>query len=196
MTPISKAASQVAGAATVLVLRSQAAAGDDAEIRRQLIGERHDLNLLGFSFSQPPSVWYDTWCAALDTEPTAAAVITTPELVSGEHEDIGLDVETVVNPSNLTGMGVKSTPYLSKWTDATVCVESLSILLQYADQQSVYRFLHVLTMRLRSTDATGIVYFDPTTADERTVQLITSLFDAVLEHDPETGAWNARVRDA
>ncbi|WP_049986698.1 DUF7504 family protein [Halobellus rufus] len=198
MSSIAQVAAQVDDAATVLFLRPQAAAVDDAECKRQFVDGGSDTTLLGISFSQPPAAWFDSWCEILGGEPAAAALITTPELASGDLGDRDLDVETVASPSNLTGVGVKSTPYLSEWDDATVTVESLTVLLQYADTQSVYRFLHVLTTRLRAADATGYFYLDPSVVDDRTVELLKTLFDAVVEcdvaGDGESVEWTARIR--
>lgn len=199
MSSIAKVAAEVRDAPTVLILRPQTAAAADAEFRRHFVADEHDTELLGISFSQPPSTWYDLWCDVLETEPTRAALITTPELAADDVGDRTLDVETVANPSNLTGIGVKSTPYLSDWDDATVTVDSLTVLLQYADPQSVYRFLHVLTTRLRAAGASGLFYLDPTVEDERTVELLKTLFDAVLEcepvdDDPGEFEWTVRMQ--
>lgn len=200
MSSIATVAAEVGDAATVLILCPRMTVADDAEFRRHFVADKDDTNLLGISFSQPPSTWYDTWCDALDSEPASAAVITTPELAEDDIGERRLTVETVVNPSNLTGIGVKSTPYLSEWSDATVTVESIAVLLQYADKQSVYRFLHVLTTRLRAAGGTGLFYFDPTGLEANTVELLKTLFDAILEcepaadEDPEEFEWTVRVQ--
>ncbi|WP_336024203.1 DUF7504 family protein [Halobellus salinisoli] len=199
MSSIAQAAAQVDDAASVLVLRPQTAAVDDEAGRRHFVDDEGGAELLGISFTQPPSAWYDAWCDTLDGEPAAAAIITTPELAEDDIGDRPLDVDTVANPSNLTGIGVKSTPYLTDWTDATVTVDSLTTLLQYADKQRVYRFLHVLTTRLRAAGATGLFYFDPTVQDEQTVELLKTLFDAVIEcesagDDSGEFEWTARVQ--
>ena len=201
MPSIEQVVSRIEEASTVLVLRPQRAAFDDVQWKGALVGDSTEVELLGVSFSQPPAVWYDEWVDALGDAPAASAVISTAELAGGTPEDCDADVETVATPSNLTGIGVKSTPYLNEWDDALAVVESLTVLLQYADTQSVYKFLHVLTSRLQATDAAGQFYLDPTLEDDRTVELFKTLFDAVVEcevdddGDDSTVEWSVAIRN-
>lgn len=201
MSSIEQVASRAEGASTALVLRPQTAVLSDVECKGAVVGESAGVELLGVSFSQPPAVWYDEWSEALGNAPEAAAVITTPELTGGNLGDRDIDVETVASPSNLTGVGVKSTPYLSQWDDALTVVESLTVPLRYTDTQSVYKFVHVLTSRLQATDAAGQFYLDPAVEDERTVELFKTLFDAVVEcevdsdGDDPTVEWSVTLRD-
>lgn len=180
----------------MLVLRPQVAAESDAEWKRALVADPDAIKLLGVSLSDRPADWYDGWCEALGTEPTAAAVITTPAL-AGDDDPEGVGIETVATPSNLTGIGVKITPYLSQWDDAVVVIEPLSVLFQYADAREVYQFLHVLLAQLKSSGGAVQVYVDPMVESEQTVELLKSLFDAVVEYEPDgagDGGWNARLR--
>ncbi|MFB6092345.1 MAG: hypothetical protein ABEK02_04965 [Haloquadratum sp.] len=201
MSPIERAAAAVASATGVLVLRPQSVAYRDAACKRRLVSDPA-AELLGVSFSQPPAAWYDDWCEVLETRPAAAAVITTSELGDDDVGDRDLDVETVATPSNLTGVGVKSTPYLNEWSDPTVAVESLTTLLQYTGPQTVYRFLHALTTRLQSAGARGQFYLDPNTVDAQTVELLKTLFDGVIEYEGSAGGeadggseWRGRLRE-
>lgn len=198
MVSVSRAASRVDGASSVVVLRPQSAAGTDPEWKRALIDDPSNVKLLGVSLTDQPTGWYEGWCEALGVEPTAAAVITTPDLV-GDDDPGGVEVKTVATPSNLTGIGVKTTPYLSRWDDAVAVVEPLTVLFQYAETQEVYRFLHVLLSQLRTAGGSLQVYTDPVAQDEQTIELLKSLFDAVVEYDPDgdgDGDWTARLRDS
>ena len=179
----------------MLILRPQSAARADTAWRRALVDDPESIELLGVCLSDTPEEWYEEWCEALGTEPTAA-VITTPELAGDDPDSV--DVKTVATPSNLTGIGVKTTPYLNRWDDAVTVVEPLTVLCQYADTQEVYQFLHVLLARLGSGGETQ-VYADPAVEDDRSIELFKSLFDAVVEYDPEGaghGDWNARLRQS
>ena len=195
MDPVSRAASEIEGASSVLILRPQSAAGADTEWKRALVDDPESVELLGVSLSARPGDWYEGWCEVLGTEPTAA-VITTPEL-AGDDDPEGVEVKTVATPSNLTGIGVKTTPYLTRWDDAVAVVEPLTVLFQYADTREVYQFLHVLLARIRSNSGGVQVYVDPMVEDEQTIELLKSLFDAVVEYDPNgegDGDWTARLR--
>lgn len=196
MDPVSQAASEIQGASSVLILRPQSAAGTDAEWKRALVDDPEAIRLIGVSLSDRPADWYDGWREVLGTEPTAAAVITTPELADDDPDDV--EVKTVATPSNLTGIGVKTTPYLNRWDDTITVIEPLTVLFQYADTREVYQFLHVLLAQLRTSGGTVQVYVDPMIEGERTIALLKSLFDAVVEYDPDSegdGDWKARLRE-
>lgn len=195
MKSVSRAASEIEDASSVLILRPQAAAGTDTEWKRALIDDPDSVELLGVSLSDRPAEWYEGWCAVLGTEPAAAAVITTPELAGRDAPD-DVTVKTVATPSNLTGIGVKTTPYLTRWDEAVTVVEPLTVLFQYANTREVYQFLHVLLTQLRTNGGEVQVYVDPMIEGERTIELLKSLFDAVVEHDPDgdDGDWTARLR--
>lgn len=195
MSSIEGAVSQIDAAQAVLVLRPQTAASEDLTCKRALVDDPSEVELLGVSFSQRPARWYDEWCDALGADPTAATVITTPEFGDDDLDDRDLGVETVATPSNLTGVGVKTTPYLNEWSDAVVAVESLTVLLQYTSPQVVYRFLHVLTTRIQTTGSAGQFYLDPTIQDDQTVDLLTTLFDVVVECDGGEDDWTVRRRE-
>lgn len=64
--------------------------------------------------------------------------------------------------------------------EVRVCVDSLSPLLEGYDESVVFRFLHVLTGRVRQ--AQGLAHFHlPVHADAREARLLAPLFDAVVE---------------
>lgn len=190
-----RAAAEVDGASSVVVLRPQSAADADDAWKRALVDDPETAVPVGISLSKQPSAWYERWCDALDTEPEAAAVVTTPELARGDSDDV--EARTVATPSNLTGIGVKTTPYLDRWDDVIVCIESLTVLFQYATTREVYQFLHVLLTQVRSNGGAAQAYVDPMTGDERTVELVKSLFDGIVEYDADgdgEDAWDARSR--
>lgn len=197
MDSVSRAASRIDAASSVLILRPQSAARADTAWRRALVDDPESVELLGVCLSDRPEEWHEKWCEVLGTEPAAAAVITTPEL-AGEDDPDGVEVKTVATPSNLTGIGVKTTPYLNRWDDAVTVVEPLTVLCQYAGTREIYQFLHVLLARLGS-DGEAQVYVDPVVEDDRSIELLKSLFDAVVEYDPDGGSdgdWNARLRQS
>lgn len=105
-----------------------------------------------------------------------------------------ISVRTVSNAGDLTDLGIKLSTYLSEWSPdgrrIVVCVHSLSTLLQYADLQRVFRFLHVLTGRVRSADALAHYHMDPAAHDGQTRNTLSTLFDGIAEWDGE--AWRVR----
>lgn len=94
-------------------------------------------------------------------------------------------VDTVANPSDLTGLAIAIGAYLDAWADTdrtpVVCFHSISSLLFHADQSRVYRFLHSSVGRLRNLGAVAHYHLDPVAYDESTVNRFSALFDAVVE---------------
>lgn len=108
---------------------------------------------------------------------------------AGMNTSVG--VETVTDPSDLTGLGIAINQFIEQWSDderkIVVCFDSLTTLLQYADLERVFRFLHVLTGRLRSAGALAHYHMDPTAHDEGTQNTLKSVFDAVVSVDDDGG---------
>ncbi len=61
-----------------------------------------------------------------------------------------------------------------------ICFHSLTALIQYADLQRVFRFLHVLTARIDLIDAVAHFHMDPGAHDAQTRNTLVQLFDAVI----------------
>lgn len=113
---------------------------------------------------------------------TSATTTTGAEGASG-----GVSVKTVSDPSDLPKLGVTISRLVNEWEDegreTIVCFHSLSALLQYADLQRVFRFLHILKDRLDSADATAHYHMDSQAHDRQTIATLRQLFDAVIEYE-------------
>jgi hypothetical protein len=99
-------------------------------------------------------------------------------------------VTTVENPSDLTGIGIELSEMLSAMAKATgedehlvFCFDSITSLLQYAELQRTFRFLHVVTGRIKAVGGVGHFHVDPDAHDDREIATLKGLFDAVLEVD-------------
>ena len=95
-------------------------------------------------------------------------------------------VEYVSSPADLTGIGIGVSEQLRRFAHSDVertrvAFYSLSTLLMYADLETVFRFLHVLTGRVDSIDGIGVFAIDPTTHDESTINTLKQLFDGMIE---------------
>jgi hypothetical protein len=62
-----------------------------------------------------------------------------------------------------------------------VFVDSISTLLMYSNLETVFRFLHVFTGRIRSIDGLGIFVLDSAMHDEKEYTTLRQLFDGVVE---------------
>ncbi|MDZ7702637.1 MAG: recombinase RecA [Halobacteriales archaeon] len=106
-------------------------------------------------------------------------------------------VEYVSSPGDLTGIGIGVSEQLRRFAASEaertrICFYSLSTLLMYAELETVFRFLHVLSGRVDSIGALGLFALDPTTHEESTVNTLKQLFDGLVEVKDE-GESQARL---
>jgi hypothetical protein len=164
-----------------------------------------DVNLCVVSLSGTPDRILDTW-GRYGGLPSKVGIVTADETRSAAAADtpsamVGPDgttvsTTTVSEPGDLTGIGIKVGQCLSAWRDddatTVVCFDSLTTLLQYADLQRVFRFLHMLTRQIENTGALGSFHIDPAAHDDRAVSTVENLFSDQFEYDTETDSWDER----
>jgi hypothetical protein len=68
------------------------------------------------------------------------------------------------------------------------CFDGVTSLLQYADLQRAFRFLHVVTGRVKTVGGVGHYHLDPEAHDTQTLATLKGLFDAVIEVEDD-GTW-------
>jgi hypothetical protein len=145
-------------------------------------GERSVLAVL---YRQDVRAWTTAVRRRRDRVGSAAAVAVGPVVATGGTRD-PLPVREVTDPTDLTGVGIAVGEWLrAREADerAVVCLDSLSTLLQYADLERAFRFLHALVAQVRSAGATAYVSVDPGAHDEATLATLRTLFDAVVASD-------------
>lgn len=65
----------------------------------------------------------------------------------------------------------------------TLCLHSLTALVGLMDLQRVFRFLHVLSGRIKSVDGQAHFHLDPDAVDERASSTLRPLFDLVVRFE-------------
>jgi len=199
--------SEVAAASNILLLTPSLDSHDDDEACLDLltVTEPTQENVLSVTFTQSATDRIDLWDAHVDERPARAGIISVGEITRSASTDttstqrlVGpLTIETVSDPGDLTGLGIAVSTFLSEWGDddnqTVACFHSLTPLLQHADLQRVFRFLHVLTGRLKTSDAVAHYHMDPNAHDQQTISTLRPLFDAIVDLD-EDGEWNIRQR--
>jgi len=97
----------------------------------------------------------------------------------------GPSIARVASPGDLTNLGIATSERLSEMSASDepglVCFHSLTTLLQYADPQRVFRFVHTLGGRARSCGAITHYHLDPTAHDPATVATLEPLFDVAVD---------------
>jgi len=85
---------------------------------------------------------------------------------------------------------------LTRWqgngNQTVVSVQTLTVLLEYVDFDTAFRYLHILTHRVQAADAIGFYHMDPDIHDEETVNTLKTLFDAVVEVSDDGETWSVR----
>lgn len=203
-------AAQLGDANNVLV-QAPAMGDEDAEACGSLLSvvppDRSDV--LCVTFNQPPDARLEHW--GTYGGPTDAAnlgFVVVGEGVRSAAADtaftprptpdaLGPTVVSVSNPGDLTGIGIELGRFLSDWAaddnQLLLCFHTLTTLLQYAELQTAYQFVHVLTGRVRSSGGLSHFHLDPTAHDQRTRNALAGLFDAVVERESD-GTWSVSRR--
>ncbi|WP_332897289.1 helix-turn-helix transcriptional regulator [Haladaptatus sp. CMSO5] len=188
--------SKLAGASNVLVLSPLTPAGNDAFLELlTAMSAPAETNIVAITYTQPPETWIADWQRTVGDLPSAltfihangANVANDPR---GDSAALAATSVLKVDPCDPMDIIAPVTEHLSRWqhTDrqSIVSVQTLSILLEYVDFDTAFRYLHLLTHRVQPS-ALGFYQMDPEIHDAQTVNTLKSLFDAVVElHD---GRW-------
>jgi KaiC/GvpD/RAD55 family RecA-like ATPase len=97
------------------------------------------------------------------------------------------NVKLVNGPEDLTAIGVKISQFFEdfylrkKIKKIQLHINSLSTLLMYSNIQTIFRFLHVFTSRIKMANALGIYVLDSEMHDEQIISTIKQLCDGMIE---------------
>jgi hypothetical protein len=151
-------------------------------------------NVLSIAYTESPAEFVARWTEGAGGPPARGGIVAAGE-AEASVEDSNWAVRSVENPADLTGVGIELSELLSGMAAAaaddetvSVCFNNLTSLLQYADLQRTFRFLHVVTGRVKTAGGTGHYHIDPDAHDGQTLATLKGLFDAVVEVDGD-GTW-------
>jgi KaiC/GvpD/RAD55 family RecA-like ATPase len=97
------------------------------------------------------------------------------------------NIKMASSPADLTEIGVKISQFFDeflikkKFQKTQFYMNSLSTILMYANSQTIFRFLHIFTGRIKSTGSLGIYLIDKGIHDERTLTILKKLFDGIID---------------
>ena len=118
-------------------------------------------------------------------------VISVGDTAPGGDEE-GVTTRHVDAPADLTQLGIEIGDALEGREQVSVCFDSLTTTLQYADYTDVYEFLHAVTGRLRAADARTHAHINPIAHDDQVLAGLSTLFDARVEVAGESLSVDAR----
>lgn len=109
------------------------------------------------------------------------------------------NVVEVASAVDMTGISIGVNQFLEDFwrtkqiKKVRVVVESLSNLLMYSNLQTVFRFLHVFTARLKAMDAVGVYTVEEGMHDPATITTLKQLAQGVIEMKEEDNGKYLRV---
>jgi hypothetical protein len=121
------------------------------------------------------------YLADLDDEAVGdVVVISVGDTAPGGDEE-GVTTRQVKAPADLTQLGIEMGDALDGRERVSVCFDSVTTTLQYADYADVYEFLHAVTGRLRAAGARTHVHVNPIAHDDQVLAGLETLFDARVD---------------
>ncbi|WP_340100949.1 DUF7504 family protein [Salinibaculum salinum] len=188
--------SELDGAANTLLLApSLGSRGRNAGMELLARTPPEQTNVLAVTYTESPSEFVDRWNERVGTDPSRGGIVAVGQSES-RIDNSSWAVRNVENPSDLTGVGIELSELLSGMANASgddehiaVSFHSITSLLQYADVQRAFRFLHVVTGRVKTVGGVGHYHIDPEAHDRKTLATLKGLFNAVAEID-EDGNWD------
>ncbi len=102
---------------------------------------------------------------------------------SAMDDEPPITVERVSDPGDLPQLGISISQLIDDWHNrrVVVCLDSLTVLLQHAEPDRVFRFLHILHGRLSDVNASAHFHLDTRVHDIGTISTLNSLFDLTIE---------------
>jgi KaiC/GvpD/RAD55 family RecA-like ATPase len=97
------------------------------------------------------------------------------------------NIKTVKSPADLTGIGIKISQFLEEFTikkniqRIQLHINSLSTILMFSNIETVFRFLHVFTGRIKDKGGLGIYVIESGMHGEQTMAILKHLFDGIIE---------------
>ena len=97
------------------------------------------------------------------------------------------NIKIASSPVDLTGIGVKISQFFEDFfmkknvQKIQLHINSLSTILMYSNIQTVFRFLHVFTGRIKAAGALGIYVIESGMHDEQAIATLKQLFDGMIE---------------
>ncbi len=151
------------------------------------------------------------WSIFLSTDERASDVFTTLKRLGANKNHIGVidaitkcsvptlsdtsRVKFVTSPMDLTGMGIKFSKMAEEmWKESVnsdregplppplrFSINSVSTLLMYSRLEVAYRFLHVITNRVKKLEGIGVYILNNESFDDKTLSTIKQLMNMIIE---------------
>lgn len=97
------------------------------------------------------------------------------------------NIKYASSPVDLTGIGVKISQFFEQFIQkqqiqkTILCIDSVSTILMYTNIQTLFRFLHVFTGRVKVAGAIGLYIVDKDMHEEKDLNTLKQLFSGLIE---------------
>lgn len=161
-------------------------------------GNPASTRVLTLSYRDTASEIVEGWRESVGQLPAELVVIEARQHGSNP-DDLPEEVTVLTeDPGDLTWFGVHTSEHLTRWHDAPedigICIDSLTSMLQYAELEKVYRFLHIFTGRVETVNGRAHHHLDPRAHERQEIHTIKQLCDAVLSYDEDAENWAVTTR--
>jgi len=177
---------QEPGTNVVVLAPSLSEEKQEACLDLQSAGPPERLDVLYVTYSGAPADLVAQWRDHHGELPGRMGIVVVGDQPGQHSSDVDLPESvfvTVANPNDITGLGMRLNNYLndrSGDSQLVVCFDSMTEMLQFADLQPVFKFLHMFAGQLRDADAIGHFHMDPDAHDDQTVSRLKPLFDDAI----------------
>ncbi|WP_321429326.1 recombinase RecA [uncultured Methanolobus sp.] len=141
--------------------------------------------------------WFEDY--GLDTSTADIGVVDCVTKTLGMGAADTEQIKRASSPVDLTGIGVKISQFFEemlikkKKQQVHLCINSLSTILMYSNIQTVFRFLHVFTGRVKAANGFGLYVVEDEMHDAQTIATLKQLFDGMIEIKAVGDAYAMRV---
>ncbi|QGN06942.1 hypothetical protein Hrd1104_06295 [Halorhabdus sp. CBA1104] len=147
--------------------------------------------ILGVTIASSPGERMSEWSGVIDPVQTDLSFINvsdggrsaamSADGFGGQHGAMVNMVE--IDSVDLQQLGTQITTQLDEATTEPVvlCLDSLTDLLQFGSEQTIHRFLNVITTRVGEADAIAHYHIDSEGHPAATIETLTPLFDTTIQ---------------
>ncbi len=173
-------------AENILLGNGEHADCEEAACMRLLeVDQPEAVDVLFVTFTKSARERLDAWKRHADQPPANIGIVSVQVGGSnGGDRDTGAAVRRISDPSDLTGVGIAISEFLSQWSEndnqTVVCFQSLTALLQYVDANRVFQFCNEITSKFEQAGAQAHFHITPGAHEEQVLSVLSSLFDDKL----------------
>jgi hypothetical protein len=144
-------------------------------------------SVLNVALVDPPGERLEAWFRYEDELPARMEFLSG----TGAGDDLpeAVSVTRLSNPRDLPRLGITLVDMMDDLRQEeegiALCFRSLTVLLQYAEAEQVFRFLHTFHSRIDDAGVRTHFHLDPNVVDETAVATLESLFDAIIQVDED-----------